>query len=141
MTDIHAMLENWSRWVRVRQVQGHCFSIEHRYLPRFRPDNTPTGWGDWLSTPPLPPLPLIDTQQALAVERVMRHIPAGHRSALRLHYVARLPYRLACKRLHIRYDMWGKFLADAQRMVENRLGLDKSKRSEYKANYYLMTSA
>ena len=124
---IHAKLQNWGRWVRTRPVQGHCASIEHRYRSKLRPDETPTGWGDWLTASPMPPMPPIDELSALAVERVMRHVPKGHRAALKLHYVLRMPYKLACKRLHLGYDRWERFVYDAQLMVANRLHQQEKK--------------
>ena len=51
----------------------------------------------------------------------MRHLPVGHRRALVMFYVARLPYKGCCRMLHLGYDRWGRYLADAQRMVENLL--------------------
>jgi len=119
--NIDAALENWARWVRVRQTQGHCASIEYRYRSKLRPDETPTGWGDWLTASPIPPLPPVDTLQALTVERVMRFIPEGHRKALFLFYVVRSPYRICCKRLHLGYDRWERFIQDARGMVANVL--------------------
>lgn len=116
-----AILRNWGRWVRDREIQGHCASIEHRYRPRWRPDSAPTGWGDWLTTPVHGLLPSVDPLLALAVERTMRHVPTDHRRALKLHYVLRMPWRLSCKRLHLAYDCWEQFLCDAQYMVANLL--------------------
>lgn len=114
-------LRNWARWVRGRTARGHCASIEHRYHNKLRPDMTPTGWGDWIPAVPPPVLPPIDALQALEVERTMRHLPDGHRRALVLYYVARLPYKGCCRALHLGYDRWPKFLADAQCMVANLL--------------------
>lgn len=119
--DVESLLLNWGRWCRTAPISGHCASIEHRYRGKVRPDDTPTGWGDWNAAPPLPPLPAVDSHAALRVERLMRHLPDGHRKALRLHYVSRMPIKLACLRLVIRRDMWGRFLGDAQRMVANLL--------------------
>ncbi len=121
--EIVPMLENWGRWARGRPTQGHCSSIEYRFNWKKRPDDTPTGWGDWHWTDKdaiLRPQP-IDDRLALTVERVMRWIPEGHRKALFLFYVARFPYRICCKRLHLGYDRWERFLFDAQLMVSNRL--------------------
>jgi hypothetical protein len=118
--EIHERLVEWGRWVRLRPRQGHCFSIEHRYKLR-RLDDTPYGWGSWLSTPPTPPLPAVDALAALEVERTMRHIPKKHRIALKLEYVYRMPWRLICKRLSLPYDCWWVHLSEAQNMVANRL--------------------
>ena len=119
--DIEDILMNWARWVRVRQVQGHCASIEHRYRMKSRADSTPTGWGDWLITPPSRPALPVDALSALAVERVMRLVPRGHRKALKLCYVFNMPNKLICLRLVIRLADWDRFLVDARCMVANLL--------------------
>ena len=104
-------LQNWARWARDRAIQGHCASIEYRFRFRTTPDV------DWREAPPVVPLPPIDALEALEVERVMRHLPEGHRRALVLFYVVRIPYKGCCRLLHLGYDMWGKYLSDAQCMV------------------------
>ena len=114
---VHAALENWGRWVRVRQAQGHCASIEYRYRSKLRPDETPTGWGDWREAPPVPPLPPVDTLQALEIERCMRHLPDGHRKALKLAYVYRMPSKLICLRLALNKLDYDRFMGDARAMV------------------------
>lgn len=125
--DVDVMLQNWARWARDRAIQGHCASIEWKYRKKLRPDMTQTGWGDWGEAPPMPILPPIDALQALAVERVMRYLPEGHRRALVLFYVARLPYKGCCKRLHLAYDRWDRYLADAQAMVLNRFTFSENR--------------
>jgi hypothetical protein len=119
LTDIPIaeLLVNWGRWVRVRQHQGHCLSIEHRYRRHARPDDTPSGWNDWLSTPPPQTLPAVDVRAALEVERIMRHIPRRHRLALKLEYAMRMPWKVSCKRLSLPYQCWGEHLGEAQGMV------------------------
>ena len=121
MMDIDALLTNWGRWARMRMRQGHCASIEWRYRMRWRPDNAPTGWGDWSGVPAAPPLPPLDAIAALAVERVMRDVPSEHREALALHYVYRTDARFACRALAVRYADWERFLDDARSMCANRL--------------------
>ena len=116
--DIHSLLQNWARWVRLRPVQGHCRSIEHRFKFK-RIDDTKDGWGAWETTPPPIPLPAVDVLAALEVEKVMRFLPRKHRLALRFEYVDRMPWKLACKRLSIGYDRWLRHLGRAQAMVEN----------------------
>ena len=121
MNDICERLREWGRWVRVRQHQGHCLSIEHRYRRHARPDDTPTGFEDWSSTPPTQTLPAVDAQAALEVEKVMRWIEPKHRRALKLHYVMRMGDKMICRRLVIRFADFDSFLSDAQQMVMNRL--------------------
>ena len=116
MTDIHFLLQNWGRWVRLRPVQGHCRSIEHRFKFK-RIDDTKDGWGAWETTPPPIPLPAVDVLAALEVEKVMRWLPKKHRLALKLEYVYRMPWKLACKRLSMPYQGWWKHLSEAQGMV------------------------
>ncbi|MCR4297560.1 MAG: hypothetical protein NUV75_02220 [Gallionella sp.] len=125
---IHSMLENWARWARGRAVQGHCASIEYRYRSKLRPDMTPTGWGDWIPVVPLPILPPIDALQALEVERCMRHLPDGHRMALRLVYVDRMPRKMACLYLVIAFRDYERYLGDARCMIANLLQRAKEKR-------------
>lgn len=120
VSDVHELLLNWSRWVRLRPHQGHCFSIEHRYKLR-RVDDTVYGWGSWNTTPPSSPLPAVDSLSALEVERVMRFLPRKHRLALKLEYVFRMPWKMACKRLSLPYNLWWEHLSQAQQMVANRL--------------------
>lgn len=116
-------LQNWARWVRVRPVQGHCASIEHRFRFRTSPDV------DWREAPPVVPLSPIDVLSAIDVEKVMRLVPKGHRAALKLHYVLRMPYKLACKRLHLGYDVWERYIDDARLMVENLLRRSDKRRT------------
>ncbi len=121
---IESALQNWGRWALARGVQGHCASIEYRYRSKLRPDLTPTGWGDWIAYSayiPPPPPPPVDALQALAVERMMRHLPDDHRKALKFAYVFRMPPDLICLRLAIRHEGWGRFLGDSQNMVANLL--------------------
>jgi DNA-directed RNA polymerase specialized sigma24 family protein len=117
---IDELLKNWARWVRVHQRQGRCGSIEHRYKLR-RGDDTPYGWGAWLTTPPQVMLPQLDALAALEVEKTMRRLPRKHRQALKYEYVYRLPWKMSCKRLGLGYDRWGEHLSRAQQMVVNLL--------------------
>ena len=120
--EISCLLTNWARWLHSgRGGGGTCFSIEGRYRRKTRADDTPTGWGDWLSTPPGHVLPPIDELAALRVERTMRHLPVKHRKALTLHFLHRVPERRICQRLGLRYVDWDGFLHDAMNMVENLL--------------------
>lgn len=123
---IDEALRNWARWVRVRPAQGRCASIEHRYRLRFRPDNAPTGWGDWSPSVPAqrPPEP-IDSIAALAVERCMRAIPEQHRDAIILAYVYQCSAGYAARLLNIRYEDLDRFLDDACAMLKNILQFNK----------------
>lgn len=114
---IEDMLQNWGRWARLRQTQGHCASIEWRYRSKMRPDETPTGWGDWLTSSPLPPMPALDSLQALAVEGCMRHMPDGHRKALKLRYVLQMPRRMICLRLSVNKLDYDRYMNDARAMI------------------------
>jgi hypothetical protein len=121
-TDIVARLEEWGRWARTRPHYQRCYSIEGRYRRKSRADDTPTGWGDWLITPPgRVPLPKVNELAALEVERTMRWIPKLHRRVLRFAYVYKMPADIASERLAIPYDLWGTYLCDAQQMVANRI--------------------
>lgn len=128
-SEIDARLREWGRWVRVRPQQGHCFSIEHLYRRNIREGDTPTGWVDWLTTPPQVPSNPPRAFAALQVERTMRHLPGRHRRALKLHYVVRLPPRLCCRRLAIPYAGWEAFLDDSQSMVAALLTRQQSRRT------------
>jgi len=123
---IDEILRNWARWVRVRQRQGRCGSIEHRYKLR-RIDDTPYGWDEWLTTAPTVPLPPMDSNAALAVEKVMRYLPEDYRLALRLAYVERFSWRDCCKHLSLAYNLWWSHLSDSQHAVLNLLTRHQAK--------------
>ena len=125
---IYDRLIEWGRWVRVRQIQGHCASIEHRYRMRMRADGTPTGWGDWLVSTPPRLMPAIDAIRALEVERCMRFVPEQHREALALCYVYQLQPIYAHRFLRVRYADYERFLGDACAMLANRLRKQKKER-------------
>ena len=101
-------MRNWATWCRNRPHYGHCASIEFRY-------RSPQTW-----YPPEPRIE-VDSLSALAIERIMRYVPALHREALKLRYVVRLPRRDICRALHVPYDLWWQFVGDAQQMVANLL--------------------
>lgn len=67
---------NWARWASARgSRQGQAFSIEGHFRLKSRVDDTPTGWGDWLTTPPqYPPLPPLDSVDAVLVNRGYVHL-------------------------------------------------------------------
>jgi len=120
--DLDYLLTNWARWLRSgRGASASCFSIEGRYRRKSRADDTPTGWGDWLVTPPGHVPPPIDELAALEVERTMRHLPRRQRKAIVLYWVFRMPERMICRRLALRYVDWTGFLAAATCMIGNLL--------------------
>lgn len=115
MTAVDAELRNWGRWVRDRTPKGHCRSIEHRFRhPRWRQEQ--------LDEAPPPAIRPVDPVAAMAVERIMRHVPELHRSLLRLWYVEGASREWICRRLAIslRSD-WDDVFARAQSMVDNLL--------------------
>jgi len=78
-------LDNWTRWCagrglyhraapvslagEVMSSEGRALSLEGNYRCESRPDDTPTGWGDWLSSAPVQPRPAIDIPDAVLVNR------------------------------------------------------------------------
>ena len=88
-----------------------------------REDDTPTGWGDYLTAPVRLPLPLIDDAAALRIERLMRHMPRRHRLALKFRYVYSLPDQICCRRLAVPRGGWVAFLCDAQEILRNLTNL------------------
>jgi hypothetical protein len=117
-----AALQNWARWCRSGHGgPGQCLSAEGRYRRVRIPGDTPTGWGDYLVTAPEAYEGPIDILGALEVERVMRFLPAKHKTALQLHYIYRLPPRMICRRLGLGYRKLEAFLIVAALMVQNRL--------------------
>src|SRR3990167_5401149 len=113
--EIHERLSNWGRWARSHQHYGHCMSIEHQYRA---PRGAEVEWET--ASPPPPPLPSQDLQDALAVERVMRHLPRKNRDALRLRYVSGIrDERVLGRRLRVRFHLVAECLYRSRQMVVN----------------------
>lgn len=119
---MESALQNWSRWIRSREhSHAQCYSIEGRFRRKSRADDTPTGYGDWLTTPPTQIMPPVDIIAAAAVDRIMHRVPKRPRVAIFLHYVHHMPRQIICRRLAIRFNEWTAFMDSARLMVENLL--------------------
>lgn len=125
--EICDLLENWARWLRSRAGADTCDSVEGGYRRPYRPDDCPTGFGDWSPSPPAHYNNPVNLHQALAVERVMPRVPDRHRRALRLFYVKREAPKRVCQRLGLRLVEWEGFLGYAHAMVKNLLTLAENK--------------
>ena len=117
--EVHDYLISWGRWLWTHYPQGHCRSIEHRFRLKPRGDDTPNGWGDWLTTPP-PQTPIpIEEGKALIVECQMRWLPELHRDLLALKYYRRGTSQWIARKLRIKPHEFGDKLYAARQNVLN----------------------
>ena len=75
---IHAALENWARWVRVRP---HGWQVAPMFR-QYRPANPTEGWWDRRE-----PMPMTDVPAAVEMEKAVSLLPEKHRTAIRWAYV------------------------------------------------------
>ena len=112
---IHDRLLNWAEWVIDRRRNGHCKSIEWRYLPERIADNEER-------RKELTRVP-VDSQDAAIIERCISGItfPAKQRAVLKCYYINRAPKEICCRKLGIRFNAFGLELGRAASIVRNRL--------------------
>lgn len=105
---VDELLEGWGEWARQRR-SGSCGSIESNYR---------SPWWQWHE-----PRTRIERRSSLplAVEKVMREVPMGHRNALVLHYQRKKPPSAICNALALNYAAFPRFMFDARQMVLNLL--------------------
>lgn len=110
--EIHARLVNWASWSRDRIRQGHCMSMEWRYLaPRVKEKDDLHA-----SSPP-------DVLDAQALHSVVCHLPLKHRLALHLWYIHRAPANFIRRKLGLTRDGVVQIVRDARAMTKNRARL------------------
>ena len=116
--EIHEWLQSWGRWLKTQVGQGHCASIEHRYIRKNAAYDAATGWGDWNTTPPKrPPEMPLNEFQATIVESVMRIVLPEPRKLLALKYYNRATPQWSARRLHFAYHLYEGKLYTARQVV------------------------
>lgn len=112
---IHARLMNWSEWIFERKPQGHCRSIEWRYVPERISDNDQRRAEQTEH--------FIDRADALLLERaiVALTFPVKERALLKCHYVVRMRPEACCRQCGIRFREYGTALGRATWILRNRL--------------------
>lgn len=79
MIEIERRVHNWARWARNSRPQGHCGSVEWRYLPERGAEGV-NERQDWSG---------IDVQDAERVERAVCIQPRHHVSLIKAVYIHR----------------------------------------------------
>lgn len=108
--NIDALLERWARWNRERYEPATCASMEKLYLRGGR-DATPPATAP---QPPDPQLVAVDSAWRLLVRRSPRHAECLH-----LFYVVGCEPKVLCRRLHLHWSHFGRFIGLARSMVSN----------------------
>ena len=106
---VHARLENWARWVRVRP-HGWC---THPMFKNFRASKQ---WeaSPHISTP-------VDTLDAVMIEKAVSALPEKHRAAVRWSYVfCGNPVGMA-RRLGVSKQGLADLVCVGRTMLQNRL--------------------
>lgn len=112
--EIHLRLLNWAAWSRDRVRQGHCRSIEFRYLaPRVKERE------DLNAVAPT------DDLDAVALHSVICCLPDKNRWALHLWYVHKAPAQYIRRKLGLSHDGVAQTIRSARAMVRNRARLRK----------------
>lgn len=107
--EIHLRLLNWAAWSRDRIRQGHCRSIEFRYLaPRVKEREDLN-----VSQPP-------DALDAAAMHALVCCLPDKNRWILHLWYVHKAPANYIRRKLGLTRDGVAQTVRDARAMVRNR---------------------
>lgn len=107
---IHARLEEWSRWVRVKP---QAWAMQ----PMFRLYKAPKQWEHDAYIPLT-----IDTLAAHEIEQVLRALPDKHRDALRWAYVfAYIPINKVRRSLGVTLEDLHHLLDSGRDMLNNRL--------------------
>ena len=106
---IHARLENWSRWVRVRP---HGW----RTHPMFRHFRSSKQWeaSPHISTP-------VDTLDAALMEKAVYALPEKHRDAVRWWYVYRRDPVAMARNLGVSKQGLADLVEASRTMLQNRL--------------------
>ena len=107
---IHARLENWSRWVRVRP---HGWFTH----PMFRNFRASKQWeaSPHISTP-------VDTLDAALMEKAVYALPEKHRDAVRWWYVYRRDPVAMARNLGVSKQGLADLVEAGRTMLKNRIG-------------------
>lgn len=108
LREIDARLRNWAAWSRDKMRQGHCRSIEFRYVaPRIKEAE------DLQATAPP------DVLDAAAMHPIVCLLPYSHRWVLHLHLIHRAPPNFIRRKLGLRQDELAYELNRARTMARN----------------------
>ena len=108
-TAIHARLENWARWVRVRPHGWQTAPMFRMYQSRARQWEAPV-----IQNP-------VDTLDAVVVEKAVSALPEKHRAAVRWSYVhCGNPLAMA-RSLAVSKQGLADLVTDGRSMLQNRL--------------------
>ena len=108
-TAIHARLENWARWVRVRPHGWQVAPMFRLYQSKSRQWEAPV-----IQNP-------VDTLDAVVVEKAVSALPEKHRAAIRWSYVhAGNPVAMA-RRLGVSKQGLADLVDAGRTMLKNRL--------------------
>ena len=109
-TAIHARLENWARWVRVRPHGWQTAPMFRMYQSRARQWEAPV-----IQNP-------VDTLDAVLMEKAVSALPEKHRAAIRWSYVhAGNPVAMA-RALAVSKQGLADLVGDGRTMLQNRIG-------------------
>ena len=107
---IHARLENWARWGRVRPHGWQVSPMFRMYQSKARQWHAPV-----IQTP-------VDTLDAVLVEKAVAALPDKHRDAIRWWYVhAGNPVAMA-RRLGVSKQGLADLVDAGRTMLQNRIG-------------------
>lgn len=108
---MHDKIKNWARWCLMGRAQGHCKSLEHRYIAE-----SDLGRETEAKI-------FTDIIDAAKVENCISHphFPKKYRRLLINEYIYRKQYQQTCRELGIRYAMYENELLKAANILDNRL--------------------
>lgn len=107
---IHARLENWARWVRVRPQSWPTHPMWRLFQSKAR---------QWDAVPHIPLA--VDTLDAAAMEKAVYGLPVKHREAIRWSYVyGRDPVAMA-RNLGVSKQGLADLVEVGRAMLQNRL--------------------
>ena len=110
--EIHAELERWGAWNRIRRQAATCGSVEKNF----------DGRGGYRSNYyPALPISLPENQRNRQVDRAVIRLPLQHRETVKLFYVSRREPRAICRAAVIHWNDFPKWMFDCRAMVLTQL--------------------
>lgn len=108
---MHGILTNWSRWCLSGKGQGHCMSLEHRYVEPSDLYREPKNSIE------------INTLEAAEIEKILcqPRFPKKQRRIIINEYVFKKDYKLTCRELGFRYAEYVNEVQKAVHIFENRI--------------------